>query len=168
MPHTIRKLIQQLDELQLGNNILNSKIIDDDEYHTVYEFDTTTNHYTVILKQCPYDEDAVIDNPWDTPDETILEIEFTTRNLKTGVHGDPVTAQNTNKGDPELIRVYSTIADLVMDFVYENYDHIKQIQCHADPKKARIYSNLIKSNLASMLPDFKMVGPLTLEKIDDE
>lgn len=164
MPTNIRKLSNRLDELQLGStNILSYKEIKDDDYRREYEFNTSTNRYTLILTQYPYDESSVDNNPWGYPEKTVLEIEFVTTNIKTGVQGDPITRTNVNKGEPELLSVYSTIADIVTDYVYEHND-IHQIRCYADPTKTRIYSNLIKSNLAKMLPEFKLISPLTLEK----
>lgn len=69
MPTNIRKPSNRLDELQLrSTNILSYKEIEDDDYRREYEFNTSTNRYTLILTQYPYDESSVDNNPWGYPE----------------------------------------------------------------------------------------------------
>lgn len=165
MPHNIRKLTNRLDELRLSYNSSDYHVIEDDDYMRTYQFDTENNRYTLYLTQLQLD-DEIEYTPWDTYPSR-LEVEFTTVNLKTNVRGSAITKDNTNKGEPQLIKVYSTVADIVVDYVQE-YPNIMEVGCSGDVKKQPIYARLMKSNIARMLPEFKMDGPTSMVRIEDE
>ena len=168
MPDNIRKLTNRLDELRLSYNSLDYHVIEDDDYMRTYQFDTENNRYTLSLTQFPLDDDfESMSGPFGNSSDIRLDIEFTTINLKTNIRGSALTKDNTNKGEPQLIKVYSTIADIVVDYVHE-YPEIMEVGCSGDAKKQPIYSRLMKSNIARMLPEFKMDGPTSMVRIEDE
>lgn len=145
-------------------NTLDYELVNEDDYHHIYKFDTENNTYTLTLDEFPVDDES--HNPWDDF-PTVLQIEFITQNLHTGVRGSQSSTDNTNIGEPQLIQVYSTIASLVVDYVTER-SRITEVICSGDAKKSPIYARLMKSNIARMLPEFKLAGPTHLMRIEDE
>lgn len=160
MPHQIRNITNRLDELRLSSNTLPYELTDEDDEYAIFQFDTDNNRYILTLDQFPNEE-------YDRSGTSYLEIEFVTHNLKTGVRGSQLSKENTNIGEPQLIQVYATIANIVVDYVYEN-PQISEITCAADTKKLPIYTRLFRSNIAHMLPEFKIAGSTTLVRIEDE
>jgi hypothetical protein len=119
----------------------------------VYNLKTQSGEYQIVLDISNKDDNFDDDPDYDGPTGYILGIYFVGRN------SDGNWSQwNTNVGEKEVAKIYSTIAQLAVKII-KAHPEIDEIEIKgADPQRSRIYSRLMQQNIDSLLPGWKLGG----------
>jgi len=138
---------RQLDELALKSTLPVTQTMDHPAKQ-VYDMKTQSGEYRIVFVISNKD-----DPDYDDPTGYLLDI------LLLGRAPDGSWTQwNTNVGEKEVAKIYSTIAQLAVK-VIKAHPEINEIEIKgADPQRSRIYSRLMQQNIDSLLPGWKLGG----------
>jgi hypothetical protein len=145
-------LFEDLNELALRSTLPVTQTMDHPGKQ-VYNLKTQSGEYQIVLDISNKDDNFDDDPDYDGPTGYILGIYFVGRN------SDGNWSQwNTNVGEKEVAKIYSTIAQLAVKII-KAHPEIDEIEIKgADPQRSRIYSRLMQQNIDSLLPGWKLGG----------
>jgi hypothetical protein len=117
--------------------------------HGIYAYDMKTEigEYRIVFYIEDRDENWDNEEDYDGPTGYALRVYFLGRD-KNGRQ----TQYDTNIGERDVLKIYSTIANLAVDIIRAHPEVIEIIAQGANDQRQRIYTRLIQQNIGRLLP----------------